>query len=358
MCNRVVWRVCSSLAVGSFLVIGLAGEAPGQGLKVSGYGDLEWTLQQTGDPDNEWHHFFDNHHINLVLVGWIVDDLQVGVEVEYEHAGEEIALEYGYLAYTGIRNVRLIGGKFIIPFNRWNKDLHPTWISKMPGRPPVYSNVFPSTYSDVGVWVTGGLPVANRSRVTFDAYVVNGLKGDPDETNWRDLRGNDRERPDMDNNKALGGRLGVELPQGIAVGASVYRGKYAADPVTDDNLNMTFLGGDFDLIWRGIDLRGEVVYATQQTTGDDTNRWGFYGQVAYNLAEAGATGFLADVEPVVRFTVADFAGDASDTKELGIGASYYVSASAALRIAYFLVSEDEGFKQDNNRLMTQFAVVF
>ncbi len=358
MFNRVGRRACRILAVGLFLVIAFAGEAPGQGLKVSGYGDLEWTLQQTGDPDDEWNHFFDNHHINLILVGWIVGDLQVGVEVEYEHAGEEIALEYGYLAYTGIRNVRLVGGKFIIPFNRWNKDLHPTWISRMPGRPLVYSNVFPSTYSDVGVWVTGGVPLANRSRVSFDAYVVNGLKGDADAFSFRGLRDNDRERPDADDNKAIGGRLGVELPQGISVGASAYRGKYATNTATDENLNLTFLGGDFDFIYRGVDLRGEVVYAIQETTGEDANRWGFYGQLAYNLAEAGATGFLADVEPVVRFSVADFPGDDSDAKELGFGANYYVSASAALRVAYFLVSEDEGFKEDNNRLMTQFAVVF
>ncbi len=73
--------------------------------------------------------FFDNHHFNLILIGDLVKDLFVAGEVEYEHAGEEIALEYAYFGYTGIKNLRILAGKFIVPFGRFNKDLHPTVIA-------------------------------------------------------------------------------------------------------------------------------------------------------------------------------------------------------------------------------------
>ncbi len=36
------------------------------------------------------------------MIGNIHQDLFAAAEVEYEHAGEEIALEYGYFAYTGM----------------------------------------------------------------------------------------------------------------------------------------------------------------------------------------------------------------------------------------------------------------
>jgi hypothetical protein len=373
-------RIAWSLALGTLGAVAVSGDLHAQGLKVVGYGDVEWTLEQSeGDPDDpdddEWDHFFDNHHFNLILVGWIINDLQVGGEVEYEHAGDEIALEYAYLAYTGIRNLRLVGGKFIIPFNRWNKDLHPTWISKVPGRPPVYSNVFPSTYSDVGLWVSGAAPVAEGTRITWDAYIVNGLKGDPDALSFRGLRDNPED--EGDDNKAVGGRLGLEFPQGLGIGGSAYTGKYAEDPDTEDNLNVTFLGADIDYHWRGLELRGEFVSGMQDlsdafkaTTGlGDATRTGFYAQASYILTET--EGPLSSLEPVVRYSWVSFEeeelgeiDETLDTQELGIGFSYYIGASSAVRLAYFFNLENDVFgasgteSLDNDRLVGQFTVAF
>lgn len=372
-------RVACALALGIFGAV-VSGDLHAQGLKVVGYGDIEWSLEQNeGDPDDpdddEYHNFFDNHHFNLILVGWIINDLQVGGEVEYEHAGDEIALEYAYLAYTGIRNLRLVGGKFIIPFNRWNKDLHPTWISKVPGRPLVYNNVFPSTYSDVGLWVSGALPVAEAARVTWDAYVVNGLKGDPDALSFRGLRGNVDD--EGDDNKAIGGRVGLELPLGLGIGGSAYTGKYAEDPDTEDNLNVTFLGADIDYRWRGLELRGEFVTGMQdlsaafKATTDlgDADRSGFYAQASYLLTEV--EGPLASLEPVVRYSWISFdeeelgeTDETLDARDLGVGFSYYIGASAAVRLVYFFNLENDVFgaagteSLDNDRLIGQFTVAF
>ena len=160
-----------------------------QGLIFSGYADFEATLTNPGQDCSDF--FFDNHHFKFVALGDIYGDVFAGAEVEYEHAGEEIALEYGYLGYAGIRNLRIIAGKFIVPFGRFNKDLYPTWINKMVDQPHGFSNVFPNTYGDVGVWVSGALPMGNN-RVVYDAFVVNGLMG-PSGNDIRGMRGNDRE---------------------------------------------------------------------------------------------------------------------------------------------------------------------
>jgi hypothetical protein len=346
--------VCASAA--------LARDVQAQGFIVTGYGDLEWTLEQRGtDEDGNvvWHHFFDNHHMNLIFLGSLLDDLLVGAEIEYEHAGEEIAVEYAYLAYTGLKNVRLVGGKFIIPFNRWNKDVHPTWISKMPGRPLTYVNVFPSTYSDVGLWVSGGVPVGSGSRVVYDAYVINGLEGEADASNWRGFRGNDRDRPRRGNDKAIGGRLGIELASNLGLGVSAYTGEYAEDEATEDGLRLSYFGADVDYRYEGLELRGELIVGSQDLSvagaveagGDKNDRTGFYAQAAY---------LFDRVEPVVRYSWVNFEEDSSDTQELGLGFNWYFSTSAAIRIAYFLNSERGGeeFERDNDKLMTQFTVVF
>ncbi len=343
-------RWAGVLVLGLLAAVVSTGRLHAQGLIVSGYGDIEWTLEDRGEEDG-WRHAFDNHHINLILLGAILDDLLVGVEVEYEHAGEEIVLEYGYLAYTGIKGLRIAGGKFIIPFNKWNKDIHPTWMSRMPGRPLTYVNVFPSTYSDVGVWLSGGAPVGGGSRVVYDAYIVNGLEGDPDATSFRGLRDNDRERPRRGNNKAVGGRLGVELAAGLGLGVSAYTGDYAEDE-NENGLGITFFGADIDYSRNNLDLRAEFVTANQDLTVPGRNkRTGFYAQAAYEINR---------FEPVVRYSWVDFEEDSGDTSELGIGFSYYVGSSSAFRLAYFINTERHGtdFKRDNNKLMSQFVIAF
>ena len=337
------------VTAGVLAVLAAAPEAHAQLLKLTGYADLEWIATETNNPDDEWHHFFDNHHFNLIALAWVTDDLSGGIEVEYEHAGEEIALEYGYISYVGIPHLRLVGGKFIVPFNRWNRDVHPTFISKMPDRPIVYNNVFPSTYSDVGFLASGAGAVGNGSRIMYDVYVINGLKGAEDEKNFRNLTGNDRERPDRDDNKAVGGRLGIELPQ-AGFGISAYRGDYAKSET--DGLGMTFLGLDGDFHWQGLEVRGEYVRASQDlTTGDQNERSGYYLQAAYATA--------ANLEPVVRFSSIDFEEASGDAQELGIGVNYFISASGTLRFAYYFeMEEDEEFEKDNDKFLTQFVVVF
>lgn len=336
------------VGVGVLAVLAAAPEAQAQ-FELMGYADLEWVATETDDPADEWHNFFDNHHFNLIGVAAVTENLSGAVEVEYEHAGEEIALEFGYIAYTGIPHLRLVGGKFIVPFNRWNKDIHPTFISKMPDRPIVYNNVFPATYSDVGVWTSGAAAVGNGSRIMYDAYVVNGLKGDADATNFRDLTANDRERPDRDDNKAVGGRVGIELPQ-AGFGISGYTGDYAKTE-TDDGLGITLLGLDGDVQWQGLELRGEYVRATQDlTTGAENERSGYYLQASYATP--------LSLEPVVRFSSVDFEEASGDAQELGIGVNYFISASGTLRFGYYFEMEEEEFEKDNNKLVTQFVIVF
>jgi len=348
MKNRPTVRLTGLLILGFVVLVAVPRALRAQGLVVTGYGDVEWTYADGGDEG--WHNAFDNHHLNLILLGAITDDLLVGAEVEYEHAGDEIALEYAYLGYTGFKNLRLMAGKFLLPFNRFNKDLHPTWISRMPGRPLVYNQVFPVGYSDVGLWASGALPVGDGSRVVWDGYLVNGLEGEPDESSFRELREYDHEDPSV-NRKAFGARVGIELAQGLGVGVSGYSGEYAEDEDTGAGLGITFLGADVSYTSGDLDLRGEFVAASQElTTGSDNNRKGFYAQAAYALNR---------FEPVVRFSWVDFEEDSNDTNELGLGVNYYVGPSAAIRVAYFINTErHDDFKSDNNKLVTQFVIAF
>ena len=331
----------------------LAVAAPGltaQGLLVSGYADFEATwMNPFGSGNSDL--YGDNHHFNLVMVGDIVDDVFVSGEVEYEHSGDEISLEYGYVGYTGFKNVRIMAGKFIVPFGRFQKDLHPTWINKMIDRPHGFKNILPQTYSDAGVWVSGAAPVEGGRRVTYDVFVVNGLMG-PDGGDIRGFRDNiDETLPGggRNDNKAFGGRLGFEAaPEGFDIGGSFYYGGYSDDPALD--LNLLMLGADAAYRRNGWELRAEVVHANQDATGGDLKKTGGYAQIAWMATPKW--------EPVVRFSARSMPGTNQDQARVSFGLNFHVGPAAVFRINYHANIERTAFSSNNDTIKTQFAVVF
>lgn len=339
----------SSLAsiVLMYMLGGLPATADAQGLTVSGYADFEAWLTDIGSDDKAF--YFDNHHFNLILTGTITDNLFAAAEVEYEHGGDETALEYGYFGYTGLEDVRIIAGKFLVPFGRFNKDLHPTPINKIPGPPIGFTDIMPVGYNDVGLWITGGKAVSDDDRVVFDVFVVNGLAGASGD-GIRDLRDNVE---DVDDDKAVGGRLGIEAPySGFDLGASVYTGKYAE--VAGESLRLTMFGVDGSYQRDGLVLRGELVRASQEVTGDDLTKTGGYVQASYLLGNG-------IVEPVIRFSMRDMPDTPDpidDTSRLSAGISFYISSSSSVRLAYSANMEESGFEVDNDTFVMQFNVLF
>ncbi|MFQ5447085.1 MAG: porin [Saprospiraceae bacterium] len=314
-----------------------------QGLLLTGYADFELTAKNFGSKDGT-NFSFDNHHFNLIGIGQISGNMFAAAEVEYEHSGSEVALEYGYLAYTGLNNLNIIAGKFIMPFGRFNKDLHPTWINKMIDRPLGFKEILPQTYSDAGIWLSGAIPTGNGARITYDVYAVNGLMGS-DSSGIRHMRGNIDDNGGVDGNKALGGRIGLELaPQGFDIGASIYSGNYSDDPNND--LTLTMYGVDAAFRKNGFELRAEMVSASQDVSDGSWTKTGGYAQASYLVG--------GKWEPVVRYSTRNMPGESKDNSRISFGVSYYISAAAAFRINYHINGEKSGSK-DNDVFVMQFT---
>lgn len=340
----------TALPISTLIIAGLGTPhlVEAQGLTVSGYADFE-VLVNNLDGDNK-DFYFDNHHFNLIMVGSLVDNLFAAFEIEYEHGGEEIAMEYGYFGYTGVENVRFLVGKFILPFGRFNKDIHPTTVNKIPGRPHGFKDILPQTYNDVGIWITGANAFNDDVRFVYDLYAVNGLMGE-DGGGIRDMRDNDREKAEFgrDDDKAVGARVGLEFPySGFDFGTSIYTGKYAESD-TGKGLRLTLWGVDASYQKNGFVLRGELVRASQDATGGDLTKTGGYLQASY-LA-------TSRFEPVVRWSARNMPGESADLGRLAFGASLFVTPASSIRAAYILNSEKDGFESKNNGFILQFNVM-
>lgn len=314
----------------------LAPSAAGQGLMVTGYANVEYLNPQGGT------HTFDAHNLNLILIGQLRGDLFAAGEVEYEHGGEEIALEYAYLAFTRWRYLNIVAGKFIVPFGSFNVN-HPAWINKVPGRPFGFDRVLPATYNDVGVMVRGGLPAGYLSRVTYDAWVVNGLAGAP----GGDLRGMRDNLIDVDKSKSVGGRAAFVHRLGFEIGASALTGTY------NDSLGLgvTMIGADAAFQRSGFEIKGEVVRATQEAPAGDLKKSGFYAQTSYLV--------VSWLEPTIRYSQMDFPGASNrDVREISAGVSLYPSDIGALRLFYRINSERSVPEVGNNEFIAQLTVGF
>ncbi|MFV2006784.1 MAG: hypothetical protein ACC667_05035 [Longimicrobiales bacterium] len=321
-----------------------------QGLMVTGYADLVAIVDKIGSDNKEF--YFDNYHFNMIFQGNITSDLFVGAEVEYEHGGEELEFEYGFLGYTGIDGLKIMAGKFIVPFGRFNRDLHPTWINKLPDRPNGFKDILPQTYSDVGIWISGGIAAGTSgNRFVYDAWAINGLLGD-EGAGIRGLRDNDRDKLSgggKDDNKMVGARVGFDFaPAGFDIAVSVQTGNYLDDP--DRDLTLTLLGADAAYRINDLELRGEIVRGNQETFTDDLIKTGGYVQAAYRAGPK--------VEPVIRWSARGMPGESADQSRLSFGLNFFVSASSSVRVAYHINSEADGFEKDNDTLALQWNVVF
>jgi hypothetical protein len=329
-------RLRSCLLLGAACTLVLATEASPQGLHVLGYGNVEY-LNQQGSGST-----FDAHNLNLIVLGQLRGDIFAAAEVEYEHGGDEIALEYAYLAFTRVKYLNIVAGKFIVPFGSFNAN-HPAWINKVPGRPFGFDRVVPATYSDVGLMVRGGVATGRLTRVTYDAWVVNGLAGDSagDMGNARQQR---RCGPVEVRRCAPPGGVG---PMGFDIGASVHSGAYNSA----NDLDLTLVGADATFQRAGFELKGEVVKATQETSTADLKKTGYYLQASYL---AGSW-----FEPAIRFSEADFPGASNrDLREVSVGASLYASDVGVLRLFYRVNKELSVAERKDNLFTAQFTVAF
>ncbi|HWP03684.1 MAG TPA: hypothetical protein VNL96_09525 [Gemmatimonadaceae bacterium] len=313
-----------------------------QGLMVTGYAVSEFEVTFSDPRTNT----FDAQNFNLILLGQLRGDVFAAAEVEYEHGGDEIMLEYGYIAFTRWPVANIVAGKFLVPFGRFNADLHPAWINRIPGRPLPNNGILPVAYGDVGVMVRGAAPLGTAGRITYDVWGVNGLAGAAN-GNIRNMRDNNE---DVDNNIALGGRLGYVSDRGFDFGASVYNGQYND---TLGGLNLRIIG--VDASWRRgpIEVRGEYMTASQDSTGASAlTKSGFYLLGSYELTRA--------IEAAVRYSSIDFPGEADDRSRISLGINLYPSDAAALRLAYDITRETGAGVASirNNMFIAQFTVGF
>lgn len=164
-------------------------------------------------------------------------------------------------------------GRFIVPFGAFSAQVNPG-VYRTVAQPLIFTMgqrvfptdigdpVLPMPYADQGADFSLSLPVREKGSATFDAYVVNGLRGNASGVNFYDTRNY------VAGNKEPG--VGTRLTLGnqfIRLGSSLTAGRFNDDPGSGPrNQALYYRMYGFDLVARYENLlRFQVEYADRDS---------------------------------------------------------------------------------------------
>ena len=219
---------------------------------------------------------FDQQRFVPFIYADITDHVKVATEIEIEHGVREssnneieVSLEFAFIDYLVKEPFNLRAGILLIPLGKFNL-LHDSPLNDLTDRPLVSQLVIPSTMSETGAGFYGTVYPGRTGKADYELYVTTGpcgynSTGTPlvNEANGtsqgrqRTCQGFDG--ADINNGKAVVGRLAYSPMLGVEVGGSSYYGNANNNGSNYAPLNITAL--DWTLQRGPFQVIGEAAWA-------------------------------------------------------------------------------------------------
>jgi hypothetical protein len=283
-----------------------------------------------------------------------------------ENQNSQLVVNLADVSYIVSNNIMVGAGLFAVPFGQYHNHFDPPWIDKFPDEPLAFGDDAIGPTSEVGFYAKGAIP-SGTTRWTYDLYVANGPNLiTSDSATAGQLAFNDY--GDLNNNKAVGGRIGFlpipELETGYSVqtsrvnpdGAGIPNA-YALLQAVDFHYKPVIdaLDGQFDLtsewIWSHVsggtyDPTAAFGFGPEMLARDDRN--GGYVSLCYRPTKADSE-IVRNFEFVSRYDVItsplNSPGGLHEQRET-LGVDYWFTPDIALQTAYEIDQEKVGPDQD------------
>ncbi|MBX2991340.1 MAG: hypothetical protein KF749_09230 [Bacteroidetes bacterium] len=291
---------------------------------------------------------FEARRFNIFLYSAIAPFVKLTSELEFEHGTEEIKLEVALIDIEFHEALNLRGGILLSPLGKFNLA-HDSPGNPFTDRPLVSTAIIPSTFSEAGLGLFGSVYPSAEHRLTYEAYLVNGLNDDV-------LLGGEGTsipagRPsafDEDNNgsPAFVGRV-AWLPEfGLELGVSLHSGLYNTFKeeglIVDDKRGLTIAA--IDLHWQigDLEIAGEYARARIDIPASlngmfAARQQGYYGQALYNVLSGIIPQFPNSVLAVgARYDYVDLDAElrGDDTHRLSVGVNLRLVPDTVIKLDY------------------------
>jgi hypothetical protein len=280
-----------------------------------------------------------------------VAELEAHMEVVNDGSETKTSLEYAQIDLFLNDYSTLVTGKFLSPIGQFQQSLHPGWINKLPDRPAGFvEGGGGEALSDVGLMLRGAFPVGQMT-ADYAFFVGNGPQLQPDGLS---LAGYSH---DNNNNKSVGGRLGLHPVPDLNLGISAMHSQVPTNAIDlspgspGSSASHNLYDVDFSYTPPNVDIRGEYVHAQLKPVFFDDQSgapadltqstiWKlWYLQGAYRLSGMTSDPTLGKFEIVARRSQSSISGGITDwrfsnEKRWEIGLNYWWTPTLVGKIAY------------------------
>ncbi len=237
---------------------------------VGGYFDIQYRAHRNSvlesGRDGGTTNGFDQQRFVPFIYADITEHLKFASEIEIEHGiratnDVEISLEFAHVDYLLNEKVNLRGGIVLIPLGKFNL-LHDSPLNDLTDRPIVSRLIIPSTMSETGAGLYGTFYPGRTGKLDYEVYFTTGPCGydSGGEPRVTEIDGTKESRQrkcgsadglDINNGKAVSGRLAFSPMLGVEVAGSGYFGNQSAtsyNPLGIFAIDWTIQKGPFELI--------------------------------------------------------------------------------------------------------------
>jgi hypothetical protein len=236
---------------------------------VGGYFDIQYRSHRKGVLEgvgNGTTNGFDQQRFVPFIYAEITEHVKFASELEIEHgirgtSDNEISLEFAHMDYLINEPVNIRAGIVLIPIGKFNL-LHDSPLNDLTDRPLVSQLVIPSTMSETGAGFYGTFYPGRTGKLDYEFYVTTGPCGYNGDGSPRVSEGsgtrNSRQRKcasddglDINNGKAVSGRVAFSPMLGVEVAGSSYYGNQSPtnyNPLSITAVDWTLQRGPFEII--------------------------------------------------------------------------------------------------------------
>jgi hypothetical protein len=361
---------------------------------VGGYMDLQFrthrnAVLETGGGGGTTNGFDQQRFVPFIYAD-ITEHLKFASEIEIEHGirgntgNNEISLEFAHVDYLVHELLNVRAGIVLIPLGKFNL-LHDSPLNDLTDRPIVSRLVIPSTMSETGAGLYGTFYPGRTGKVDYEVYYTTGPcgyqpNGAPRVSETGGTK-DSRQRKcwsddgfDINNGKAVSGRLAYSPMLGVEVAGSGYFGNQSAtsyNPLSVYAVDWTLQRGPFEIIgeaaWAyargnalaisgnclvslspcvGVPTGTPLAGALNPLSGPPQRLWGFYAQANYHFMPS----FLTKLSPkrfgegstftaVFRYDRVNLNMDnkgenAGEWEQLSFGLNYRPIEDAVIKMSY------------------------
>ena len=358
---------------------------------VGGYMDLQFrthrnAVLETGAEGRGTTNGYDQQRFVPFIYADITEHLKFASELEIEHGirgntgNNEISLEFAHVDYLVHELLNVRAGIVLIPLGKFNL-LHDSPLNDLTDRPIVSRLVIPSTMSETGAGFYGTFYPGRTGKIDYEVYYTTGPCGYNDNGKPRITEDggtkNSRQRKcwsddgfDINNGKAVSGRLAYSPMLGVEVAGSGYFGNQSAtsyNPLSVYAVDWTLQKGPFEIIgeaaWAYARGNSRAIPGSSITgftpgsilsgmstlnplSGPPQRLWGFYAQANYHFMPS----FLTKLSPkrfgegstftaVFRYDRVNLNMDnkgenAGEWEQLSFGLNYRPIEDAVIKMSY------------------------